>query len=120
MNTPEEDPRVLLTGAGTGSDGRNVRPRVPPLVLMAASALLMWGGARLAPNQKRRQRHAQALAMLIASFGFAIALAGVLAFRQHRTTVDPTRPEQASVLVTTGPYAVTRNPMYLGMLLVLV
>jgi protein-S-isoprenylcysteine O-methyltransferase Ste14 len=34
--------------------------------------------------------------------------------------VDPTRPERASALVTTGIYSVTRNPMYVGMLLVLV
>ena len=45
---------------------------------------------------------------------------GVLPFRRAGTTVDPTRPDRASALVTTGVYSMTRNPMYLGMLLVIV
>jgi protein-S-isoprenylcysteine O-methyltransferase Ste14 len=47
----------------------------------------------------------------------SISIAGATAtlFRRHATTVDPLHPEQASVLVTTGPNAVSRNPMYVGM-----
>lgn len=50
--------------------------------------------------------------------GAAVALAGVAAFRRAKTTVNPLTPG-ASALVTTGIYGWTRNPMYLGMLLVL-
>ena len=44
-------------------------------------------------------------------------LAGAAAaqFRRRGTTVDPFEPERASVLVTTGANAVSRNPMYVGM-----
>ncbi len=43
-------------------------------------------------------------------------LAGSLeAFRRTGTTVNPLDPAQASALVTSGPNAVTRNPMYVGM-----
>ena len=52
--------------------------------------------------------------------GLVLCALGVLPFRRAGTTVDPTRPERASALVTTGIYSVTRNPMYLGMLLVIV
>jgi protein-S-isoprenylcysteine O-methyltransferase Ste14 len=47
--------------------------------------------------------------------GSLIALGGVLSFAKAKTTIDPTQPEKASHLVTSGMFVVTRNPMYLGM-----
>ena len=44
---------------------------------------------------------------------------GVIEFRRAKTTVDPTKPDSASSLVRTGIYRRTRNPMYLGFLLIL-
>jgi protein-S-isoprenylcysteine O-methyltransferase Ste14 len=38
-----------------------------------------------------------------------------LQFRQAHTTINPHRPENATTLVTSGVYAWTRNPMYLGL-----
>lgn len=58
--------------------------------------------------------------LALAVAGFAVAIAGVVAFRRARTSVDPFNPEKASALVTTNVYAWSRNPMYFGMLLVLV
>ena len=51
--------------------------------------------------------------------GFAVALAGVKEFSLHQTTVNPLEPNKSSTLVTSGIYQLTRNPMYLGMLIVL-
>jgi protein-S-isoprenylcysteine O-methyltransferase Ste14 len=59
------------------------------------------------------------LCAVVAGIGLAICFAGVLAFRQSRTTVDPRTPAAASSLVVGGIYRYTRNPMYLGFLLVL-
>jgi protein-S-isoprenylcysteine O-methyltransferase Ste14 len=47
------------------------------------------------------------------SFGLAGAAAG--RFRAQGTTVEPFEPSKASSLVVTGPNALTRNPMYVGM-----
>lgn len=47
--------------------------------------------------------------------GVAFAVAGVMAFCQARTTIDPRRAAKATRLVTGGVYRITRNPMYLGM-----
>lgn len=51
--------------------------------------------------------------------GLGVAAAGVKEFKQHHTTLNPLHPEKTSSLVTSGVYQLTRNPMYLGLLLVL-
>ncbi|MBT4603874.1 MAG: isoprenylcysteine carboxylmethyltransferase family protein, partial [Bacteroidetes Order II. Incertae sedis bacterium] len=47
-------------------------------------------------------------------------LSGVISFKKVGTTVHPMQPEKASALVTSGVYQVSRNPMYLGLLLGLI
>jgi len=51
--------------------------------------------------------------------GIVVAVAGVKEFKQHHTTLNPLHPEKTSYLVTSGVYQLTRNPMYLGLLIVL-
>ena len=49
---------------------------------------------------------------------WSAAIAPVMAFFQFwraHTTINPYRPENATTLVTSGVYAWTRNPMYLGL-----
>jgi protein-S-isoprenylcysteine O-methyltransferase Ste14 len=52
--------------------------------------------------------------------GMLVAFAGIWEFRKAKTTIDPTKPEKASYLVSGGIYRVTRNPMYLGMQLIII
>lgn len=56
------------------------------------------------------------LAYIIGAISMLIIISGGLQFRKANTTVDPTTPEKTTYLVTTGIYAYTRNPMYLGLL----
>lgn len=58
-------------------------------------------------------------AVILALAGIVIALSGVISFRRAQTTVNPLKPETSTALVSTGIYTITRNPMYLGMLAVL-
>jgi protein-S-isoprenylcysteine O-methyltransferase Ste14 len=44
-------------------------------------------------------------------------LYSVLTFIRMRTTVNPLRPSNATQLIVSGVYRVSRNPMYLGMVL---
>ncbi|MEI2794906.1 isoprenylcysteine carboxylmethyltransferase family protein [Pseudoxanthomonas sp. F11] len=61
--------------------------------------------------------------MLIASLaglGLLFNLSPKLAFGRAGTTVNPLRPAASRVLVITGLYRLSRNPMYLGHALLLV
>ncbi|WP_428776159.1 methyltransferase family protein [Vibrio sp.] len=48
-----------------------------------------------------------------------VGLAGIVEFRRAKTTVHPGKPENASTIVSSGIFAYSRNPMYLGLLLLL-
>ena len=51
--------------------------------------------------------------------GFFVFLSAIRSFKKYETTVDPLNPEKASSLVTNGVFKYSRNPMYLGVLLIL-
>lgn len=51
----------------------------------------------------------------VAAASAALAAGSVRRFRVSGTTVEPFHPELTSALVTSGPNALTRNPMYVGM-----
>ena len=57
--------------------------------------------------------------ILLLLLGFVILISAVRLFRKDKTTVNPLSPEQATKLVTDGIFKYSRNPMYLGMALVL-
>jgi protein-S-isoprenylcysteine O-methyltransferase Ste14 len=77
----------------------------------------MWAVGRLGPLVAVPARLAVAVFLVIA--GLAINIAGVVAVRKSQTTLNPLRPESTTALVSTGLFGISRNPMYLGMLIVL-
>jgi protein-S-isoprenylcysteine O-methyltransferase Ste14 len=50
--------------------------------------------------------------------GIVLNLLADQTFKRHNTTVKPF--DESSALVTTGVFGITRNPMYLGMVLILI
>lgn len=97
--------------------------KIPPLLLVLLFALVMWllapHTASLSAQLALPALFTTVLALFLAVSGLAVALAGVLAFRRAQTTVDPRVPQQSSSLVIVGIYRYSRNPMYLGFLLLL-
>lgn len=57
--------------------------------------------------------------ILIASLTLLADLTSLWAFFKAHTTVNPLHPDKTRQLVTTGLYRYTRNPMYLGLLFIL-
>lgn len=48
-----------------------------------------------------------------------VGLSALFQFRRAKTTVNPTKPDQASTIVDSGIFNYSRNPMYLALLLLL-
>lgn len=89
--------------------------RVPPLVVLFAAGALAW----LTPQLTLTLPGLDMAGLLIAALGVIVCGAGIAEFRRARTTVSPVDPSAASALVDTGIYRWTRNPMYLGMAMLL-
>lgn len=94
--------------------------KIPPPALAFLIGLAMWGLSLGTTPLDVPASIRLSCALAIAVIGAGIALAGVLSFRRAKTTINPTRPQKASSLVCSGIYGITRNPMYVGLLLVLV
>lgn len=97
-----------------------VPPRIPPLALTLLLVALMWAADRAWPQFSLATPWNSLVAAAVALTGLVTCLLCVASFRRAGTTVDPRRPIGTSALVAHGIYRYSRNPMYLGMLLVIV
>ncbi|WP_396270949.1 methyltransferase family protein [Ideonella sp.] len=93
--------------------------KIPPLAQLVVAALLAIAIERLTPGLTIQYPYAVAAAIFLAVAGAGIAVAGVVAFRRKGTTVNPLDPGRSTKMVRDGVYRFSRNPMYLGMLLML-
>ncbi|HNY29493.1 MAG TPA: isoprenylcysteine carboxylmethyltransferase family protein [Fibrobacteria bacterium] len=89
------------------------------MVLMVLFALAMFGLSRITPRFPMPGSVRNTLLAMIFAPGALCIACGILEFRRRKTTVDPRYPEKASILVCSGIYRYTRNPMYVGALLLL-
>jgi protein-S-isoprenylcysteine O-methyltransferase Ste14 len=96
----------------------SLESKVPPPAIILVMAVFMWLIARAAPSLHFEISAHNWLAVLLVSVGFVTGVSGVVTFRKAKTTVNPLKPH-ASSLVTWGVYAISRNPMYLGGLIML-
>ncbi len=94
--------------------------RIPPLILVLIVLWLMFLTAFKAPQAQWHCPFRELISLAIVMLGGVCAALGVMQFRQAQTTFDPRIPEQSSKLVTSGIYQYSRNPMYVGFVLILV
>ena len=95
--------------------------KIPPPLVAAAVAGCMYAVAVLlpAPVLALPPGVRVGMALALAAVGAGFDVAGLLAFRKARTTVNPLTPHRSVAVVSTGVYRFTRNPMYLGLALIL-
>lgn len=98
---------------------RTLELRVPPPIVAALTATAMWAISQLGPTLSIASSWRLAAVAALVALGITCDLLGLLAFRRSRTTINPMKPGKASALVTAGIYKLTRNPMYLGLVLLL-
>ncbi|WP_447598632.1 methyltransferase family protein [Nitrospira sp. Nam80] len=99
---------------------RSLELKIPPPAVGFIVGGLMWLAKRAAPALTVEFTGRQAVAILFVIAGAMIIGLGVVAFSRAKTTVNPLKPDSASSLVVTGIYGVTRNPMYLGLFVILI
>lgn len=86
---------------------------------MLIFAFLMWLLAQATPGLDLPAALRVTALAACATAAAALGLAAVQSFRRARTTVNPLSPHACSVLVTSGVFRFSRNPMYLALFLAL-
>ena len=99
---------------------QSMKPRIPPPIIMVLSAALMWALSRWLPLNHWISPPWNRLGAILIALGVLTIAAAMLRFRQAHTTVNPLDPSKATHLVTSGVFSRSRNPMYLGLTLILV
>jgi protein-S-isoprenylcysteine O-methyltransferase Ste14 len=88
-----------------------------PLLIVLVLLALCWFMSRFIPFPIGLGLSGKVAGLIMVLVGIFLLMIAVVAFMAIKTTVMPTRvPDN---LVTGGVYRITRNPMYLGMLLIL-
>ena len=100
-------------------NSRTLELKIPPPVVALIVGIAMWGVSRITPSWQVAAGARTWVALAIAAIAVAFSVSAVISFRRARTTINPTTPQAASSLVSSGVFAFTRNPMYVGLLFAL-
>ena len=91
--------------------------KIPPPIVTLTFGLIIYSSKSFFPLYSVDDSNIISVIFLL--FGLGIFSAAVQSFKKHKTTINPLSPNKASSLVNSGIFSYTRNPMYLGMLLIL-
>lgn len=93
--------------------------KINPPLQMLISLVLIYVAANILPVSATLLEYKWQLGSLFLSIGLFFNFAGGVSFRSAKTTGNPNRPEMAASLVTSGIYRISRNPMYVGLIFLL-
>ncbi|HTD91301.1 MAG TPA: isoprenylcysteine carboxylmethyltransferase family protein [Burkholderiales bacterium] len=96
-----------------------MNPPVPPPVVAAIFGGVMWAVDRKLTAGQFESTKLTPIAVVLLIAGVTIMLAAAASLIAAKTTLNPLRPLRASSLITTGMFRISRNPIYLGDLLIL-
>ena len=95
----------------------NVKTKFPPPLVALAFGFLIYYTKNIFPKIEIVWGLAFGSFMII--IGLFIILSAIILFKKYKTTITPLNPSNATKLIVNGIYKFSRNPMYLGLLLVL-
>ena len=95
----------------------NIKTKLPPPLVALIFGFLINYTKNIFPKIEIKNQ------IIFGSFiiinGLIIILSAIILFKKYQTTISPLNPSNATKLITNGIYKFSRNPMYLGLLLVL-
>lgn len=94
--------------------------KIPPPIYLLLIAGLMWLLDHFFPIINLLSGSWNKLGLLPIIFALTMDGMSLIQFFRKHTTINPIHPENTRVLVTTGTYRFTRNPMYMGLLFLLI
>ena len=92
---------------------------IPPPIQALLSAIMMCLINRYFTHANFSLNGINIFALIFLIIAVIIIILSMYKFRKIKTTISPLRPNKTSSLVKSGIYEYTRNPMYLGLLLML-
>ena len=93
--------------------------RIPPPIYAISIAIFMWFLHSFFPIVTLFSESWNLMGWLFVATGLIIDLWSVGLFWKQKTTVNPLKPDNSNIIVISGFYQYSRNPMYLGMLSIL-
>ena len=96
----------------------NIKTKFPPPLVALTFGFLINYTKNIFPKIEIKNEIIFGSFMIIS--GLIIILSAIILFKKYQTTITPLNPSNATKLITDGIYKFSRNPMYLGLLLVLV
>ena len=96
-----------------------MKPKIAPFAVFLITVLLMYALKRFLPFGYFDFFGRFYLMGALLVVALIVGVTALLQFYRANTTINPMRPENTRVLVTNGVYAISRNPMYFALLLLL-
>ena len=95
----------------------DIKTKFPPPLVALTFGFLIDYTKNIFPKIEVKNEFIFGSFMIIS--GLIIILSAIILFKKYQTTITPLNPSNATKLITDGIYKFSRNPMYLGLLLVL-
>ena len=89
----------------------------PPILVIILTSLVYFSSTKL---ELIYLPYRQIVSVIILIIGLIVIVSPVVDFIKSRTTINPVKFKNVNRLVTTGIYRYSRNPMYLGMILIII
>lgn len=94
--------------------------KIPPAVITLIITIAMWWIDQYLVLDWALFEPIWSVSFMFVGIGGLFGVLGLIEFYKSSTSIDPHDPHKASSLVTNGVYSISRNPMYVGLLLILV